>query len=275
MAGDPLGERRRREALAIDRRFSFLFGGYGVELPEAHLVVNERLPAPRFNWVQDLRCSPGRATAFLERTLDHYYQRALRPTFEVRSEEVDPGIEKALGLAHYERQGPSRRRQLLRWEPGEGAARLGPSAGGDAAQVPAPLTDEELPAFAELLVLPRQQPEVVRCLQVAQTHPNPGERVAVYAVRGPSGLRSVALYLRQGGHAGLFAVGTRPEDRSRGLATELVAGVLRAEALPQAVPVVLSFEGPKPPAPLLRLGFEPLVSFDVFALAPEVDRRGF
>jgi ribosomal protein S18 acetylase RimI-like enzyme len=262
-----------RAALATDRRFSYLFGGYGVELPEAHLVVNERLPAPRFNWVQDLRCAPGRVTAFLERTLDHYYQRALRPTFELRSGEIDAGIEKALGLADYVRLAPERRRQLLRWDPARAGALVRARPPG--ANAPAPLSDEELPAFAELLVLSRQQPEVVRCIQVAQAHPNPGEKVAAYAIRGTSGLRSVALFARHGREAGLFAVGTRPEDRSQGLATELVAAVLRAEALPEGIPVVLSLEGPEPPAPLVGLGFEPLQSFDVFAIGPAGERKGF
>lgn len=256
----------------MERRFPMIFGGYSVEVPEAHLVVNEKLPAPRFNWVQDVRCSPMRVTAFLERTLDHYYARALRPTFQIRSGQADRAVVHALGLAQYAGLGPSHRSHLLVWDPHEGEARLPPTSRD---RTPTRLQDDEFGTLADLLVLPRQRQEVVRCLEVAETHPNPGERTVAYVARTPEGPRSVAIYARQGHHAGLFGVGTLPEARAQGWATDLVAGVLRAEAVRDGVPVVLSAEGARPPSPLLKMGFEFLESFDVYALTPEGDRKGF
>ncbi|HTT45035.1 MAG TPA: hypothetical protein VMH38_03340, partial [Thermoplasmata archaeon] len=70
-------------ALATERQFVLTLGGFALELAGATLVTHEKLPVPRFNFVQELGVGRERQTTFFEHALDHYFQRALRPTFRV------------------------------------------------------------------------------------------------------------------------------------------------------------------------------------------------
>ncbi len=70
-------------ALDAERQFVLTLGGFALEVAGATLVTHERIPAPRFNFVQVEGVGAERQAAFFERALDHYFQRALRPTFRL------------------------------------------------------------------------------------------------------------------------------------------------------------------------------------------------
>lgn len=261
--------------LREERQFSQLFGGYSVEVPEGHLVVNEKVPVPRFNFVQNVRCSPGRVAAFMERTLEHYYQRALRPTFELPTDTSQPAVEKALRLAGYEPRGEEHRRHLLVLDPPSGAA-LPPPRGSSGLEVEV-VGEEELDTVVDLLVeaQARFREEVRRYLEVAMSHPNPRERVVPYLARTSGGPVSSGILLAHRASCGLFGVGTQTSARERGFATTLVAEILRREQGGLPGPLCISAEGRNPPRPLLALGFELWASFDVYALSADSRRQGF
>ncbi|MCI4367196.1 MAG: hypothetical protein L3K08_05550, partial [Thermoplasmata archaeon] len=67
-------------ARAAERGFVRLLGGYTVGLAGGTLLVNERIPVPRFNIVQSVRVARTRQAQFFESALDHYFQRGVRPS---------------------------------------------------------------------------------------------------------------------------------------------------------------------------------------------------
>ena len=77
-AGDLSGE------LALHRSFVVALGGFVLEFAGGALVTHERIAVPAFNYVDLDRLAPDRQTAFFERALDHYFQRAIRPSFRAR-----------------------------------------------------------------------------------------------------------------------------------------------------------------------------------------------
>lgn len=263
-----------REALGAlllreERAFCELFGGYAVELPGAVLVVNEKVPVPRFNWVQNVRCADGRVAALLEQALQHYYQRALRPTFELPVDLPQAHLARGLLGQGYHDRGASRRRHLLVWE-GAPRPRSASSSGGLQVE---PLEEEHFGQLVDLLAEERFKEELHRYLVTATTSPNPGERTVPYWARDPEGPVSFGLYHRQGPVSALFGVGTVPARRGAGAATALVAGVLEREKVDG--PLLVASEGAHPPAPLLKLGFELWGSYEVYALTDEAARQGF
>ncbi len=264
-------------ALREERHFCELFAGHAVELTEAHLVVNEKVPVPRFNYVQDARCGPGRTAAFLERTLEHYYQRALRPAFELPLRPSQPPLVEALRLMGYLSRGEDHHRHLLVWSGARpvpsGAARSDPDGELQVDRVP----EDELGTFVDLLVesQARYREEVRRYLEVAIAHPHPGERVVPYVARAREGPVSFGLFHAHGAASGLFAVGTATTAREKGYATALVREVLAKEGRGAPLPLCLSAEGRVPPRPLLELGFEVWASFERFELSEEARKKGF
>ncbi len=244
-----------REARALP----LLFGGYAVEWPGGTLVVNERVPASRFNFVQDVRLGPGRILAFVEKALEHYYQRALRPTFELPPELPQPGTISALAKAGYLSQGPDRCRTVLLREEGELPA-------PDLRYQVRPVSEEELRTFLGFLAEPRHQMELNRYLEEDVSHPQPGERTVPYlAWRGEDPV-AVALFHEAGPVRGIHAVATEPRHRGSGAASAMVAEILRAEARPPGYPWALFREGPGVPEPLRDLGFRVVLSFETYGL---------
>ena len=265
-------------ALREERHFSELLGGYSVELAEAHLVVNEKVPVPRFNFVQDVRCGGGRVAAFVERTLEHYYQRALRPTFEVPLDAPREGVRRALGLAGYDSRGETHLRHLLVWDRTQTPARvLAAGPNGDHELTVEPLEEDELDVFVDLVAESqmRFREEVRRYVEVGMSHPNPGERVVPYVARKRGEPVSFGLFLAHPGASGLFAVGTATSAREQGCASALVAEVLRREGARAADPLCISAEGQAPPRPLLELGFRPWATFEIFELSGSAAKKGY
>ena len=94
---DELAELATEAALEAERQFVLTLGGFALEIPGATLVTHEKIPVPRFNFVQEMGVGRERQTAFFERALDHYFQRALRPTFRVPlpvPDHVDIGLRR-------------------------------------------------------------------------------------------------------------------------------------------------------------------------------------
>jgi hypothetical protein len=77
-------------ALDLERRFVLTLGGFSHEIAGATLVTLERVPAERFNYADVHEVSPQRLTALVERSLDHYFQRAIRPVFRVPEPVPEP-----------------------------------------------------------------------------------------------------------------------------------------------------------------------------------------
>src|SRR5580658_8952462 len=203
-------------AQAAERGFVRLLGGYTVGLAGGILLVNERIPVPRFNVVQTVHVARARQAQFFEAALDHYFQRALRPDFRVPTP-VPPHVDNAL------RQLGFRHR-----EPPEAWLIAGPDR-------PAPIAvpgvrrvrTEELPELVRLWAGAREGIELQRHLEVGMNHPNPGEEESPMVATGPEGvLTSAAVAYRRDDCLDIEAVTTLREHRGRGSATNLVRGIL-------------------------------------------------
>lgn len=255
------------EGLRQSRSLALVMGGYALEVPGAIMVVNEKVPVPRFNWVQDVRQSPGRVLAFVERALEHYYQRALRPTFDLRVGPTQDLLVRSLGLAGYRSLGPTGRRHLLLRD-----AAPPPASSSTSRLTVRAAEDAEIVRVADFLAEGRFQEEVLRCLEVVVAHPNPGERFVPYL--GWEGKTPVAVGLLHctEGTAGLHALASLPQVRGRGHATELLRAILRD--LPSPMRVWMTVEGETVARPVRDLGFRTLSTFDVFALDEARSAKG-
>ena len=68
--------------LREERELVLALGGFALEFAGGILVTNNASRS-RFNFVQELSLSRERMSAFFEKALDHYFQRALRPEFHL------------------------------------------------------------------------------------------------------------------------------------------------------------------------------------------------
>jgi hypothetical protein len=234
------------EAEATERGFVRLLGGYTVGLAGGTLLVNERIPVPRFNVVQTVRVARARQAQFFEAALDHYFQRALRPSFRVPVP-VPPHVDDALrqlGFAPRDAPelwllaGPERPAS----SPVEGVRRVRP---------------EELEGLVALWAGPRERLELRRQLEVGMHHPNPDEEGSAFvAERTDGGLASAALAYQRGPCLDIEAVTTLPEERGRGAATSLVTGILDDPMARRSRFVALRSSEPRLETHLTPLGFE-------------------
>ncbi|MFG1530574.1 MAG: hypothetical protein AAFA34_04805, partial [Thermoplasmata archaeon] len=166
-----------------ERALICALGGYALQLSGGWLVTHERLAGSRFNFIDIGPLAPARRTAFLERALDHYFQRALRPI--VRMDPLaPPGIIDSLErLGFEEREAPL---QLLVRGPGS-PREMTPR------HPVRPLTIEELPLLHRLWGGPKELPEIRASLDVAVSAPARGEEVLPVAAIAGSGPVSVGL----------------------------------------------------------------------------------
>jgi hypothetical protein len=205
-------------ARPAERRFVLALGGYALEIPGAVLVTHEKIPSPRFNYVEVGAVAPDRQAAFFERALDHYFQRALRPRFRVPvpvPAHVDSGLRR---FAFRPTEAPLR----LLLDNGRDVPPADPSfevgsAEGESDLVASFWTEES------------ERPEVHAALEVAVHHPTPGEELRPLLARRAGRLVSAALVYRVGSSAGIHLVTTRLDARGQGAATALV-GYARATA---------------------------------------------
>ena len=200
-------------ALYSERQFVFTLGGFAYEIAGASLVTHEKLPVPRFNFVQELGVGKERQTSFFEHALDHYFQRALRPTFRVPT--PVPGHVEA-GLRRFG------------FRPKESPLVL-MLAGGPPTRVPDPAIHvrvaerRDLDLISSFWTSERERPEFRAALDIAWTHPNPHETLVPLLATLDGEVVSAALVYRYRNAAGIHAVATRPPARGRGAASDLVA----------------------------------------------------
>lgn len=243
-------------ALASEQYFVRALGGFVLGIAGADLVTHEKIPLPRFNFVQVREVAPGRRTAFVERALDHYFQRALRPTFRIPDpvpSHLDTTV-RALGFVPR----PDRLALLV---PGpRPEERSGPYS-------VRPARTDELDRILPLWTSDSDRPELRTALDIAWHHPNPDERLTPYVALRDDRIASGGLRYEYRGAAGLHFVATAPAERGRGAASALVAGVFGGRRGAGEPPYGFLFaDSPRLEARLRALGFEVVRTFTVYEL---------
>jgi GNAT superfamily N-acetyltransferase len=243
-------------ALESERAFVLTLGGFALEVAGARLVTHEKIPAPRFNFVQELGVGRERQTAFFERALDHYFQRALRPTFRVPDPppaHVDRGL-RALGFV------PRAAPLVLLLENGE------PPAAPDAGVRVREATASDLDEVASFWSDERERPELRTAIDVGWHHPNPHEQLVPLVASIDGEAVAAAIAYRYRAAAGVHFVATRPPARGRGAASALVAyALLRRPVGPEAF-LSMFADSSRLLARLGRLGLSPARSFTEYEL---------
>ncbi len=250
-------------ALREEREFVLTLGGYALEIPGATLVTHERIPVPKFNFVQDLRVGRERQTAFFERALDHYFQRALRPTFRVAPTvpaHVDGGLRR---FGFVPKADPW---TLWTADPG-----IRPPVEAPPGVTIARAHPEEIDRVVPFWVGAREGEEFRRGLEVAWNHPNPGESIVpLLARRGHDPVAAALLYTYDRS-LGIHAVATQTPERGRGVATALVAHALAHEVPPDVTTVSIESESPRLDRRLGSLGFAVERRWVAYELPPDAD----
>ncbi|HUI38912.1 MAG TPA: GNAT family N-acetyltransferase [Thermoplasmata archaeon] len=252
-----------RRVVASERAFVLAVGGFSIELPGASLVTNERVPVPAFNYGQIDHVGRERQAAFFERALDHYFQRALRPSF--RAPAPAPAHIDA-GLRHF---GFVPTESPLVVLESSGSVPTGARAPEDlhVEAVGAEEIDRILPFWAG----PRDRDELRRALEVALVHANPGERLVPWVAEKDGRDRSAAILYEEDGAIGLHAVATQPEARGGGAATELVRRVLESERAAGSGRIGMVVPHRRIAARLETLGFEVVGELVAYELPPAAE----
>jgi RimJ/RimL family protein N-acetyltransferase len=252
---DPPDSREADSALEAERQFVLTLGGFTLEIAGANLVTHERLPVPRFNFVEELGVGPERQSPFFERALDHYFQRALRPTFRVPNP-VAPHLDAGLRrFGFLPREAPL---VLLTETPGHRDV--------DSPAGVRPARPSELDLVAAFWTNERERPEFRAALDVAWSHPNPPEQlVPLLAFRDDEPV-AVALVYRYRDSAGIHGVATRPTARGRGAATDLVRFALAANVAGRGARYSIFADSARIQQRLERLGFRAARTFRVYEL---------
>lgn len=248
------------QALREERGLVLTLGGYAVEFAGGVLVANERIPVPRFNFVQWVRVHRRRQAAFLERALDHFFQRAIRPS--IRVERPVPGfLDDSLGRLGFR---PAA-------EPWSLLLRDGPPPGPPAAPYEVRTArPEELPLVARFWTGDREREEFLRAISVALEHPNPDETLVPGVALRHGAPASAALLHTCGTTIGIHGVVTQPDVRGLGAATALVAGLLHATAAPGRARRTAMWSGSgRLESRLGNLGFSVAARYSVYELPPD------
>jgi GNAT superfamily N-acetyltransferase len=247
------------KALECERQLVLTLGGFATEIAGATLVTHEKLPVPRFNFVEVTEVAPERQAAFFERALDHYFQRGLRPTFRFR-----PPVASHLE-AGMRRFGFRPRAAAL--------VLLGNSERPDRAtssrfDVRA-ASASDLDLVASFWTAERERSEFRSALDVAWHHPNPDEELRPIVAYEHDAPVAAALVYRFRSSAGIHGVATQPDARGRGAASALVTAGLAGELVPGADRYWIFADSPRLQARIEGLGFSPIASFQEYELPPE------
>ncbi len=248
-------------ALENERQFVLTLGGYALEIPGAALVTHERLPAPRFNFVQELGVGAERQSAFFERALDHYFQRALRPTFRAPTpvpSHIDAGL-KGFGFR------PKTSPLVLM---------LSDPESEDEGRTAFPVrvaSASELDLVASFWTTERERPEFRAALDVVWHHPNPHEKLIPVLVERAGETASAALVYRFRDSAGIYAVATRPAARGQGAASELVRFATSTGVAGRGVRYSIFADSTRLEGRLHALGFRAARTFREYELPPDAE----
>lgn len=243
-------------ALENELHFVLALGGFALRTAGATFVTHERLPSPRFNFVEVHDVAPDRQTAFFERALDHYFQRAIRPTFRLRLP-APAHLESSLRQLGLRPKVDSLDLLLDDRTPVDGPALK------DRVR---PATKADLDDVCSFWTAERERPEFKAALEVAWSHPNPGERLRPLLALSEARPVSAALVYERGGWAGIYAVATRADARGQGAASALV-DFARSPAFAGPGTRALIFAGtPRLRSRLERLGFSVAASFAEYEL---------
>lgn len=230
---------------SVERHFVLALGGFALQIAGATLVTHEHLGVPRFNFVEVHGVAPERQSAFFERALDHYFQRALRPSVRI-PRPVPSHLDS--GLRRFGFRARTAALTLLASGPAA-SSRSEPGVNVRAA------ARDELDLVASFWTSDRERPEFRAAIEVATAHPNPHETLTpVLAWQGSEAV-SAALAYRRGATAGIFAVATRPPARGRGAASGLVDGIRNRSLAGPADRYVMLADSSRLVGRLERLGF--------------------
>jgi GNAT superfamily N-acetyltransferase len=245
-------------AARSERTFVLALGGYALEIAGASLVTHERIPLPRFNHVVVGRVSPERQTAFFERALDHYFQRALRPAVRVPVP-VPPHIDAGLRrFAFRPRAAP-----YTLWVRNTGAPGPRTLRGAACVEVAPP---DDVGSLVGLWAQGTVREELRRSLEVLERHPNPGDRTRALVATRKGELLGTAVVHESGEQVGLHGVTTVEGERGRGVATALVSEALALLSDRPGRPVVLASDALEVSRRLAELGFAPVLEYAEYEL---------
>jgi len=248
-------------ALAAEQQFVRTLGGFVMGIAGGDLVIHERIPLSRFNFVVVHTFSPERRTAFFERALDHYFQRAIRPTFRVPTPvpaHVDSGL-RALGF-----------------RPSAAPLSLLLSGGEVAAPTPSDLTvrpamADEFDPILSLWTTEKERPELRTALDIVWHHPNPEERLTPMVAARDGNVVSAGILYEARGETGLHFIATRSGERGQGAASTLVGGVFGGSDGRTRPNGFLFADSPRLESRIVRLGFRPARVFTVYELPLEAE----
>jgi GNAT superfamily N-acetyltransferase len=254
----PMPHHEIESALREERELVLSLGGYALELAGGVLVANERIPVPRFNFVQYVRIHRNRQSTFLERALDHYFQRALRPSIRIEHP-VPDFLDNSLRQLGFQPT-PSPWSLLLRRRPVKTAR-----TGGE--YVVRTATADELPFLASFWTGATEREEFLRALAVVLEHPNPEEGlVPGIALRDGAPISAALLHTHRSS-VGIHGVVTQPAARGQGAATALVAGLLELPPAGEKTGTVAMWsDSTRLDRRLGDLGFEVAVRYTVYEL---------
>lgn len=243
-------------ALAAERQFVFTLGGFAYEIAGATFVTHEKLPVPRFNFVEELGVGRERQSNFFEHALDHYFQRALRPTFRVPrpvEAHIDAGLRR---FGFRPKESP-----LVLMLSGDRSTRT-----ADAAIEVKVATRSELDLIASFWTSERERPEFRAALDIAWSHPNPTEKLVPLLASLSGEVVSAAIVYRYRTAAGIHAVTTRPTARGRGAASDLVRFALANEVVGPGARYSMFADSERLEHRLETLGFRSAASFTEYEL---------
>jgi len=248
-------------ALEAERQFVQSLGGHTLSLAGGRLVTNERIPIPRFNFIQELNVHVERKTAFFERALDHYFQRALRPTLRAEVP-VPEHLDRTLTKMGFRANKEPLRLLIARSET--------PPNASSSIQVRA-ARPEEVDQIVSFWTDEPYRAELRRGIDVLWNHPNPEEELVPMLACLDAELVSAALVYRYGRSTTIHFVSTLPVARGQGAATQLVHEVLVGARARPHQRVSIFAESSRLEGRLRSIGFEVVRRYALYELPPEAE----
>jgi hypothetical protein len=249
------------QALAEEREFVLALGGFSLEIAGASLVTHEKVPVPRFNFVDVRNVGRERQAAFFERALDHYFQRALRPTFRTprpTPSHIDSGLRR-FGFRPSEFP-----LGILVAAPSRAPERPGPFEVVD-------IGPDDLSRILAFWTETREREELARSIEVLVHHPNLGERLTPLIAQRDGEDVAAALVYAGGPAAGIHGVATKVGARGLGAASAIVAHAL-SSSIPDGVrTVAMLADHPRISRRLSTLGFREVAQVNEYVLPRDVE----